>query len=231
MQKYSHLKNISLVGVWLLFCSDSCSLSKMLLPSVWGCCFVNDNSLTYAARQLMLTANHTSGVWWRGWIDVSCWRNLTPSTPLSFTLEATSSLKNVKKVRYYCKKMSFERSTHPCESNIYAWPPVLTLRICCFMLANGTPQEVVHLPKHVQLPMQWLVKITDPGVEGGGGSGEPMSPPPRLLQNRLELVWKSRLGDLKRFHIKDIENHIFSKAKVTSNKTEHKKDVIFWLSF
>ena len=97
MQKYSHLKNISLVGVWLLFCSDSCSLSKMLLPSVWGCCFVNDNSLTYAARQLMLTANHTPGVWWRGWIDVSCWRSLTPSTPLSFALEATSSLINVKK--------------------------------------------------------------------------------------------------------------------------------------
>ena len=63
MQKYSHLKNISLVGVWLLFGSDSCSLSKMLLPSVWGCCFVNDDSLTYAARQLMLTANHTPGVW------------------------------------------------------------------------------------------------------------------------------------------------------------------------
>ena len=63
MQKYSHLKNISLVGVWLLFGRDSCSLSKMLLPSVWGCCFVNDNSLTYAARQLMLTANHTPGVW------------------------------------------------------------------------------------------------------------------------------------------------------------------------
>ena len=139
MQKYSHLKNISLVGVWLLFCSDSCSLSKMLLPSVWGCCFVNDNSLAYAARKLMLTANHTSGVWWRGWIDVSCRRNLTPSTPLSFTLEATSSLKNVKKSGIM-EKMSFERSTHPCESNIYyARPPVTHLENMLFHAGERDP--------------------------------------------------------------------------------------------